>query len=142
MKENTRKMIRIDLSNLDSCTSVSAAVVQASISGINNKKLRLSLDAYDSDEEFDNWVFESLPQKLGLSPRKIWMHPINMLQTTEGEFVRICVPYRQYPDKFYKYFQMSVATFDYILNRIQVDITEHSFRPLIGPAERLAVTLR
>lgn len=76
-----------------------------------------------TDDEFDEWVSESLesvPKKLGLCPRTTWMHPMNLQHPIDGEHVR------KYPKIFFQYFRLSVSTFDYILNTIELDITEHS----------------
>lgn len=108
---------------------------------IGNKQVRLYVEVEDSDDE-DEWLLEDVCDKVGLHFRSHWVHPLNMLRPTDGEFVRVCVPLREYPDKFYKYFRMTVATFDYILDGVKCRITKRSRRAPVGPAERLAVTLR
>jgi hypothetical protein len=118
--------------------------VQTTVLRIGNKRLRLSmaLDEDDSDEEWDEWFAENVMEKIGIRFRNTWMHPLNLKRIVDGEYVRICVPLRKYDDRFFRYFRMSIATFDYILVSITDDIQKHSIRPSISPAERLAVTLR
>lgn len=107
---------------------------------IGNKRLRIEL--YDSDDEFDDWFIESVIDKVGLRPRSLWMHPLNMEREMSGEYVTLCLPLREYPDKFFKYFRMKPSTYDYILETIKNDLIKYSNRPSISPGERLAVTLR
>ncbi len=108
---------------------------------LGNKRLRLTIEVdSDSDEEWDDWFLEDVFRECGI--RRMWMHPMNVLRSKDGEFVRICLPLRKHPDKFYKYFRMKPATFDYILENIKNDIQKHSWRTSISPGERLAVTLR
>lgn len=109
---------------------------------IGNKRVKISVDLMNSDDELDEWFLENTLDKVGLRLRKMWMHPLNMRRPIDGEFVRLCVPLRRYPDKFYKYFRMSVSTFDYVVDGIKCDITKRSNREPVGPAERLAVTIR
>lgn len=109
---------------------------------IGNKRIRLHLEVQDSDDKLDEWFIENTLDKVGLKLRSIWVHPWNLRRPIDGEFVRICVPLRNYPEKFYKYFRMGVSTFHYILDNIKCSITKRSRRAPVGPAERLAVTLR
>lgn len=102
-----------------------------------NMSLHLSLDDDDFDYDWEDWLRESVLDKVGVRPRSMWVHPVNLARPVAGEFARVCVPYRQYPDKFSRYFRI-----DYILHSIEQDIVKHSNRKCISPAERLAVTLR
>jgi len=105
------------------------------------KRLRLTMDL-NHDDEWEEWMTEDLARKAGLCIRAFWMHDMYTKRNTDGEFVRVCLPYRNYPHKFFKYFRMTVGTFDYILANIEPRIRKHSNRPSISPAARLAVTLR
>ena len=120
--------------------------VQMSLSVPGRKrKLRMSLHLGlddDFDYDWDDWLRENALTNIGFRPRSIWVHPVNAARPTAGEFARICVPYRQYPQKFFRYFRMSVPTFDYFSQSIEHEIVKHSIRPSISPAERLSVTLR
>jgi hypothetical protein len=106
------------------------------------KRIKITIELEDSDDEWDEWLSENILERLGLRPRSMWMHPLNLERFKNSEYVRICVPLRKYPEKFRSYFRMSVSTFDYIHDTIKDDITKYSNRPSIPPAERLAVTLR
>ena len=108
----------------------------------NKKGINLSIELQNSDDEVEEWLQESVEEKMRKFQRISWMHPMNILRPKDGEYVRICVPLRKYADKFFKYFRMSVSTFDYILGVITESVTKTSKRPSISPAERLAVTLR
>ena len=101
----------------------------------SKKKLRITVELCDSDNEFEEWFAESVPEKLGLCPHSVWMHPMNLKWLIDGEYIRVCVPICYYPDKFFKYFRMSVTTYEYILDSIREDITKYSNRPSILPGE-------
>lgn len=107
-----------------------------------SKRMKLTLEMYNSDDEIDEWLMESIPERVGLRCRSMWMHPMNLKRPKDGEFIRVCVPYRNYPTKFFQYFRISTFTFDYILASIEGDLVKYSNRPSISSAERLAVTLR
>ena len=111
-----------------------------SLSG--RKRIKITVELCDSDDEFDDWFLESVPAKIGIRPRSYWIHPMNLKRPTDGEYVRVCLPLRKHPDKFFKYFRMSISTYDYIMENIEEDITKYSNRPSVSPGERLAVTLR
>jgi len=86
------------------------------------KRLRMSVNLAstdDEDEEWENWLFEDIAVKVGACPRSYWVHKMYSRRDSDGEFWRVCIPYRDYPDKFYKYFRMSVTTFDYVLESIR-----------------------
>ena len=128
----------MDIDDAQSATpSSSSACLQ-----VGNKRVKISLEVQDSEDEFDDWFLDSVPAKIGVRPRSFWVHPLYATRGTHGEYVRVCLRLRKYEDKFFKYFRMSVCTYDYILNHIEEDITKHSIRPSISAGERLAVTLR
>lgn len=51
---------------------------------------------------------------------------------------------KQYPERFFKYYKMSVGTFDELLSILEPAIShsETVMRKCIGPEERLSVTLK
>lgn len=90
-----------------------------------SKRPRHTIELYDSDDEFDEWFLESIPEKVGLCHRSMWMHPMNKRRPADGEFIRVCIPYQKYPTIFFQYFQMSASTFDYILESIKDDLIKY-----------------
>ena len=107
-----------------------------------NKRLHLSVSLHSDDEDWEEWLLEDILSKAGAHPRAFWVHEMYMKRNTNGEFTRICLPFMNYPEKFFKYFQMTQTTFFYILRGIEECLTKHSNRPSISPIERLCVTLR
>lgn len=128
---------------VEECSSTTAIrLPNSQLLGVKRLRIELEFNDSDSDEELDQWFRESVTKKVGLWDRSFWMHPMNKRRESDGEYVTVCLPLRQYPDKFFKYHRMSVSTYDYILENIKGDITKWSNRPSISPGERLAVTLR
>ncbi|XP_074026071.1 glucuronyltransferase I isoform X2 [Leptinotarsa decemlineata] len=81
------------------------------------------------------------PQK---KKRRIWIHDINSTREIQEEFHTLYHELREDEQRFLIYFRMTVECFDEILDLIKEDITKQftHYREPIGPAERLAVTLR
>ena len=102
-----------------------------------HKKMRINIELEDDcDDEFDTWLKEPVLEAVGLNIRIVWMHELNMKRITDGEYVRVCIPLRQHPDRFFQYYRMSVKTYDYILKSIENNIQKYSRRPSISPGER------
>ena len=60
----------------------------------------------------------------------------------KGEFQMLFQELLDQPEKFFDYFRMKPATFEYILKGIEESIKKISnFRECISPKQRLAVTL-
>ncbi|CAI6372417.1 unnamed protein product [Macrosiphum euphorbiae] len=76
--------------------------------------------------------------------RRWWVHPLNLKRPREGQFQVTFMTLRQYPEEFFKYFRMSIKTFDELLNMIgrQLQKQDTVLRLSIPPEERLTVTLR
>lgn len=76
--------------------------------------------------------------------RRYWVHPILQVRYVEGAFYTIFEKLRQHGNKFFNYFRMSVATFDYLVARLRSSIRREDtlMRDCIPPTEMLAVTLR
>ena len=83
-------------------------------------------------------------EKAQVKKRKTWLHKALKKRKSEGEYWTL---YKELVDddlKFYQYFRMSKAKFNYLLQRIEVDLTKMNTncREAIPPSERLAVCLR
>jgi len=76
--------------------------------------------------------------------RVYWVHPLNAQRITLGEFHCLYSDMRQYPDRFFNYYRMSIKSFDelVILLRPRISETNSTFRETIGVEERMTVTLR
>lgn len=76
--------------------------------------------------------------------REYWVHLIVTLREEEGAFPTLICHLPKYPAKFFKYFRMSMDTFDELLNAIESSIVMQDtvMRSSISPRERLALTLR
>jgi hypothetical protein len=47
-----------------------------------------------------------------ISQRSCWIHEVNMLRNTKGEFMMLYKQLREHEDKFPEYLPMSTETFD------------------------------
>lgn len=76
--------------------------------------------------------------------RQYWVHPLWSDRLLRGKFYTMYYKLREHPDKFFKYFRMSVRSFDELLRTLgPALIYENTNLRLSVPAEeRLAVTLR
>ena len=76
--------------------------------------------------------------------RDFWVRPINQDRYLKGEFFTLYKDLREYPDKFFRWYRMSIKQFDYILEKVQLVLQKenNNYQDPISPAERLAITLR
>ena len=76
--------------------------------------------------------------------REVWIHPLNVERSSKGEFYRLYLDQRHFPEKFFENYRMSTHQFDEILNKIDplVRKKDTNFRKAITPEEKLALTLR
>lgn len=76
--------------------------------------------------------------------RKYWIHPINSSREELGQFDVFYENIRRYPEKFFEYFRMSIASFDELLHKIRPFTTKQvtTFRNPIDAEQRLTITLR
>ena len=76
--------------------------------------------------------------------RDFWVHPINKDRHLKGEFFTLYKDLREYPDKFFRWYRMSIEQFDYILEKLRPVLQKdnNNYRDSISPEERLAITLR
>ena len=76
--------------------------------------------------------------------REVWIHPLNLERSGKGEFYRLYLDQRHFPEKFFENYLMSTHQFDEILNKIDplVRKKDTNFRKAITPEGKLALTLR
>lgn len=74
----------------------------------------------------------------------MWVHDINLEREDKGEFSTLFHNLREDERRFYKYFRMTISSFDELLTIIKAYITKENtnYRFPISPEERLAITLR
>ncbi len=82
--------------------------------------------------------------KLDQGSRRYWVHEINLNRERLGEFFVLFQDLREDEERFWRYFHMSINTFDYILEAIRLVITKGNtnFQKSITPEEKLMITLR
>ena len=76
--------------------------------------------------------------------RDIWVHPLNEECTEKGEFYTHYTDHRQFDDRFFELYRMTVTQFDELLYKVGPAIVkkETNFRRPLSPEERLAITIR
>lgn len=76
--------------------------------------------------------------------RKYWVHPIIKVRYVEGAFYTLFEKLASDEKKFFNFFRMSNATFDYLVVNLRDSIKKEDtkFRMAIPPEEMLSVTLR
>ena len=76
--------------------------------------------------------------------REVWIHPLNVERVSKGEFYRLYLDQRHFPEKFFENYRMSTHQFDEILNKIDplVRKKDTNLMKAITPEEKLALTLR
>ena len=50
--------------------------------------------------------------------KEVWIHPLNVERSGKGEFYRLYVDQRQFPEKFFENYRMSTHQFNEILYKI------------------------
>jgi hypothetical protein len=76
--------------------------------------------------------------------RRWWTHPAISNRLSTGQFNIMFGTHQKFPEKFFVYYIMSTKSFDELSSLIYGKIvkTDTNVRKLIGPVERMAVTLR
>ncbi|XP_060873833.1 uncharacterized protein LOC132947546 [Metopolophium dirhodum] len=89
-------------------------------------------------------LFKRHQQKKKISKRRYWVHPINLKRPQEGQFNVNFMVLRAHPEEFFKYYRMSVQSFDELISLSGPLISKQStnMRIPISKEERLTITLR
>ena len=76
--------------------------------------------------------------------RDYWVHPINKERHLKGEYFTLYPELREYPEKFFRWFRMSIEQFDFLLQELTPSLQKqnNNYRASVSPEERLVVTLR
>ncbi|GBO09216.1 hypothetical protein AVEN_191809-1 [Araneus ventricosus] len=76
--------------------------------------------------------------------RKYWVHPIVSERTIKGKFALLHSQLKEYPDKFFEYYRMPIASFEILLSKVEDSIRKSDtvMRNCLSAEEKLAVTLR
>jgi hypothetical protein len=76
--------------------------------------------------------------------KEVLLHPIMSQRLFKGKFCSLFEDLKTHPQKFFRYFRMSTATFDELLVLLGPSLTfqDTGMRKSVPPEERLAVTLR
>ena len=81
--------------------------------------------------------------QLQLTTSRIWVHPMNNRRFEKGEFFILYPDLRQFEDKFFNWFRMSIQKFDNLLRLItrQIRKQDTNYREAISAEEQLVITL-
>ena len=76
--------------------------------------------------------------------REVWVHPMNEERSRKGEFFTLYKDQRNYEDRFFENYRMSVLQFDYLLHKVAPIIRRQdtNYRLAISPEQKLVLTLR
>jgi len=72
------------------------------------------------------------------------IHPYNLTREPSNTFFNFYNDIRNYSDKFFEYYRMSIISFDELLKKLRTQITKKTtkFRRPVSPEERLTITIR
>lgn len=62
-------------------------------------------------------------QKQHKKQRRYWVHPLNTKRLEEGQFQVLFMTLRSYPEEFYKYYRMSITSFDELVGNYNYNTT-------------------
>ena len=73
--------------------------------------------------------------------REMWIHPLNVDRVSKGEFYRLYLDQRHFPDIFFQNYRMSTFQFDELLVKIAPRIMKKdtNFRKAITPEEKFVL---
>ena len=76
--------------------------------------------------------------------REVWIHPLNEDRIEKGEFYALYPDLRHYPSKFFQFYRMTVARFDFLLKKLAPRLRKKAtnLRQPISPEQMLVLTLR
>ena len=82
--------------------------------------------------------------QMQMAQRDFWVHPIISDRRFKGEYHTLYPDLREYPEKFFRWYRMSMEQFDYLLQLIRprIEKLNNNFRASINAEQRLVVTLR
>lgn len=97
----------------------------------------------DDEDELMLIAFLLALDKKGIK-RRYWVHPLNTQRLTESQFYVKRAKLRAYPEEFFKYYRMSMKSFDELLNSIRDKIKKQNthMRLCLDTEEKLTITLR
>ena len=80
--------------------------------------------------------------QLNYTASRIWIHPVNNMRFEKSEFLGLYQDYRQYEDKIFNWYRMSMKQFDDLLKMIQRWIRKKNtnFKESVYPEEQLCIT--
>ena len=75
--------------------------------------------------------------------RSMWVHPIYQNREQHGEYFTLYKEYRQYDDKFFNWYRMSVEKCDELFNLLEPSLMRQptNFRERICAEDQLVVTI-
>ncbi|GBM88054.1 hypothetical protein AVEN_254973-1 [Araneus ventricosus] len=84
-----------------------------------------------------------VPRRRRRRQRKYWVKNKNE-RTIKGKFALLHSQLKEYPDKFFEYYRMPIASFETLLSKVEDSIRKSDtvMRNCISAEEKLAVTLR
>ena len=76
--------------------------------------------------------------------REIWVHPMNVEHSRKGEYFTLYKDQRNFEDRFFENYRMTVQQFDYLLCLVSPLIRRQdtSYCVSISPEQKLVLTLR
>ena len=75
--------------------------------------------------------------------RSLWVHPIYQNREEHGEYFTLYREYRQYDDKFFAWYRMSVEKFDELFQLLEPSLRKKGsyFREPVCAEEMLVITI-
>ena len=76
--------------------------------------------------------------------REIWVHPMNVERSRKGEYYTLYKDQRNFEDRFFENYRMTVQQFDYLLRLVTPLIKKQdtNYQVPISPEQKLVLTLR
>ena len=76
--------------------------------------------------------------------REIWVHPMNVEHSRKGEYFTLYKDQRNFEDRFFENYRMTVQQFDYLLRLVSPLIRRQdtNYCVSISPEQKLVLTLR
>lgn len=98
----------------------------------------------DVEEAICLWILYRRLRRRRRRQRRYWVHPILSERLSSSLYNTLYPDLRLHEEKFFNYFRMSVASFDFLYDCVENDLkpSEDAIRYCISPKEKLIVTLR